>query len=94
MAIVVAADAEKCAFVKNKQVNYIHFGLSKFMYLHTTNLKLTFADLHAFKPAVIDVSVADTSAVLVPSTARSATTDSAGFLERATLWARHHVSDG
>ena len=51
-------------------------------------LKLTFADVHAFKPAVIDVSVADTSAVLVPSTARSAATDSAGFLEHAALRTR------
>ena len=37
------------------------------------------------------VSVSVTSAVLVPSAARSATTGSAGFLERAALWARHLV---
>ena len=58
------------------------------MYLHTAAIELTFADLHAFKPAVIDVSVADIPTVLVPSTARSAATDSAGFLERAAPWAR------
>ena len=56
--------------------------------VHVTNVKLTFADLHAFKPAVIDVSVADIPTVLVPSTARSAATDSAGSLERAALRAR------
>ena len=62
------------------------------MYAHTTRLALTFADLHALKPAVINVSVANTSTVLKPSTARSATTDFAGFLERAALWARHRIS--
>ena len=59
------------------------------MYLFTAlSPGLTFAGLHALKPPVIDVSVAGTSAVLKPSTARSATTDSAGFLEGAALWAR------
>ena len=55
------------------------------MYLHAISLALTFASLHALKPPVINVSVASTSTVLKPSTARSATTDSAGFLERAAL---------
>ena len=55
------------------------------MYIHAVNLELTFADLRAFKPPVINISVADTSAILIPSTARSATTDSTGFLERAAL---------
>ena len=57
------------------------------------SLELTCAGLHAVKPPVINVSVAGTSAVLKPSTARSAATDSAGFLERATLWARHRTRD-
>ena len=39
------------------------------------------------KPPVISVPVADTSAVLIPSTVRSATTDFARFLERAALLA-------
>jgi len=52
-----------------------------------------FAGLHAFRPPVINISVAESSAVLEPSTPRSATTDSAGFLERATLWARNLISD-
>ena len=63
------------------------------MYLHILSLALTLAGLHAFKPPVINVSVAGTPTVLKPSTARSATTDSAGFLEGAALWARQHVSD-
>ena len=49
---------------------------------------LTFAGLQPFKPLVLHISVASSSAVLVPSTAGCATTDSAGFLERATLGAR------
>ena len=55
-------------------------------------VKLTFACLDAIKPHVISVSVAGTSAVLIPSTARSATTDSAGFLKRAALCTRHRIS--
>ena len=57
------------------------------------SLELTLASLHAIKPPVTNVSVAGTSAVLKPSTARSAATDSAGFLEGAALWARHRISD-
>ena len=63
------------------------------MHLHAIALELTFAGLHALKPAVISVSAAGPSAVLEPSTARSATTDSAGFRECAALWTRHHTSD-
>ena len=63
------------------------------MYLHTIGLELTFAGLHAFRPPVINISVADSSAVLEPSAARSATADSAGFLERAALWTRHLIGD-
>lgn len=44
-----------------------------------------FAGLDALNPAVSNVSVAGTSAVFKPSTTRSATTGSTGFLERATL---------
>ena len=49
------------------------------------NNRLTFAGVHAIKPAVLYIFVASTSTVLVPSTTRSATTDSSGFLEHATL---------
>ena len=64
------------------------------LYVNVINLKLTFTSLDALKPPVINVPVANTPAILKPSTARSATTDSAGFLERATLWAHHLVARG
>ena len=54
------------------------------------NLGLTFASFHALKPAVAHVSVAGTSTILIPSTARSATTDSPGFLERAAIRTYHN----
>ena len=54
--------------------------------LHGISLGLTFACIHALKPRVIYVFVCSTSAVLVPSAARSATTDSARFRKRAALW--------
>ena len=57
------------------------------------SIKLTFAGRHSLKPLVINIFVAGTSAVLKPSTARSATTVSAGFCERATPGARHHFHD-
>ena len=63
--------------------------LSKYSWTH----ELTFAGLHALKPAVFYISVAGTSTGLKPSTAGSATTDSAGFLEPAALCARHHIGD-
>ena len=52
-------------------------------------LELTFAGLHALRPPVINVLVADTSTLLIPSTAGSATTGSARFLEGAALWTPH-----
>ena len=55
------------------------------------NIRLTFADRHALKPTVISVSVVDTSTVVIPSAARSATTGSAGFLELGALWACHRT---
>ena len=55
---------------------------------HALSLELTFAGLDALQPSMISVSIAGTSAFLIPRTARSATTGSAGFLERSTLWAR------
>ena len=63
------------------------------MYLHALNIELTFAGLRALKPPVINVSIAGSSALLKPSTARSATTGSAGFLERAALWTGNRFSD-
>ena len=70
----------------NKERNAI---IVKSLSACVTSLELTFASLGALKPPVINVPVANTPAILKPSTARSATTDSAGFLEHAALWARH-----
>ena len=58
------------------------------------HLRLTFAGLHALKPAVIHVLVASTSTILVPSTARSATTDSPRSLECAAVWAYTNAHRG
>ena len=63
------------------------------MDLHVLTLELTFASLHALKPPMIRVSVASTSTILEPSTARSAATDSAGSTERAAFWARHRIGN-
>ena len=53
------------------------------------SLELTFAGRHALIPLVVNIFVAVTSTVFVPTAARSATTISAGFLERATFGAPH-----
>ena len=64
------------------------------MHLHAASLELTCAGLESLKPPVSSlVVVAGTSAVLVPSTPRSATTDSAGFHKCAALWTCHRISD-
>ena len=57
------------------------------IYLYDVSFGLTFAGIKTLRPHVTGVFVASISAILIPSTTRSATTDSAGFLERATLWA-------
>ena len=64
------------------------------IYLDGVSLGLTLAGLDAFKPPVISVAVASTSAAFIPSTARSTTTDSTGFFEHATLWAHHVIGRG
>ena len=61
--------------------------------MYVVSLELTFTGRHALEPLVINVFVADTSAVLKPSTASSATTLSAGFLKRATFGTPHRFSD-
>ena len=65
------------------------------MYLlsHGVTLELTCAGRHALEPPVINIFGADTSAVLKPSTARSATTGSAGFLEQTASGAPRCFSD-
>ena len=62
-------------------------------YYHVTTFGLTLAGLCALKPPVVYVFVGTTSAVLEPSTARSATTDSTGFRKPAALWANHPTKD-
>ena len=66
---------------------------SLLMNLHAILLGLTFTGFYAFNPSVLRISIAGASTVLVPSTAGSATTDSAGFLERAALSACHCIGD-
>ena len=60
---------------------------------YPVSLELTVAGHHALKPLVINIVVVGTSAFLKPSATRSATTVSAGFLERAAFGARHRISD-
>ena len=69
-----------------------HCQVCERIYLPGVSLGLTFAGIDSLKPHVISVSVVGTYTILIPSTARSATTASAGFLERAALWARHLVA--
>ena len=89
MVVVVAASVYMYAFVKTqreKRENNHSLACPRIYLLHGFNLGLTFAGRDALKPPVTSVSVAGTSsAVLIPSTARSATATSAGFLECATL---------
>ena len=63
----------------------------RMMYVHADCIKLTLAGLHALKPPVSLVFIVGTSALLKPSTTGSATTFSAGFLERAACWAHHLI---
>ena len=64
------------------------------MEFQRSSIGLTFTSLNAVKPPVLSVSVAGTSTMLVPSTARSATADSTGFIERATLRTRYPIARG
>ena len=63
------------------------------MYCYNVSLELTFAGRQTLEPLVIDIFVAGTATLLKPNTTRSATTFSAGFLERATFGARHRFGD-
>ena len=60
---------------------------------YDVRLELTCAGRHALKPLVVNLFIGDTPAVLKPSTARSTTAVSAGFLEFAAFGARHCFSD-
>jgi hypothetical protein len=64
------------AFVKemNRKTLISHYLV---MQCHVLGFGLTFASLHAMGPFVINIFASKPSAVLEPSTARSAATDSA-----------------
>ena len=77
----------------NKQTRKHSTVTSLVMQRHVIGLELTFTGLHAFRPFVINILAAKSSTAIEPSTARSATTDSTGFLEHSTLWTRYVISD-
>ena len=90
MVVVVAAGVYMQVLVKPQRCKHenIHCLVCEWIYLHGVSLGLTFAGRDALKPLVINIIVVGTSAVLKPSTARSATTDPTGFPECAALWTR------
>ena len=61
--------------------------------MYVISLERTFASRRAVGPTVTNFPVTDTSTILKPSAARSATTDSAGFLERAASWTCHRIGN-
>ena len=61
------------------------------MSIGAVDIGLTFTRLHPLKPLVGNVSVVAATALLIPGTPRSATTDSTGSLELPARWARHRV---
>ena len=74
--VVVAAGIYTWAFVTTSNRKMLSSQrLDK--QLHVIGLELTFAGRHAFMPPVINIFAAKPSTVLEPSTARSATADSA-----------------
>ena len=54
------------------------------------NVELTLAGFFAVKPAVKYIFIINNPTSPIPSTARSTTADSPGFLERAALWTYHN----
>ena len=60
---------------KEKKLLY-HCLVCARRHLHGINIELTFAGLQALRPPVTNVSVACSSAVIIPSTARSTATGS------------------
>ena len=89
LMVVVVRAGGGCAGIGQKQKK----ERKKKGVLHGISLGLTFAGLRALKPHVIYVFVCSTSAVLVPSTARSAATDPARFRKRAALWTCNRTKD-
>ena len=99
MAVVIAAGVCVLGMGQRKKTgktinSQMTFAMGFTMHPNGIGLQLTFARIHAFGPPVINIFVAKSAAVLEPSTARSATTGSAGFQESAALWASYRVSGG
>ena len=84
-AVRIFGNWSKLTHKKGGKREKSHLSVCAWIYLYRISLGLTSAGFGAFKPPMIGVSVAGTSAILIPSTARSATTGSARFLERAAL---------
>ena len=82
------------ALVKTHRLKHenSHLLVHERMYLHRASLALTFAGVDALRPPVTSDSITHTAATLIPITTGSATTRSAGFLERTTLWTSHIVA--
>ena len=68
-------------------------SLNQNVSINIVSLELTLAGRYALKPLVSDISVVGAPAILKPSTARSATAVSTGFLERAAFAARYRFHD-
>ena len=87
IAVVMAAGVCRWAMMVNAKRNAPINPLSSLIKHVATPIYagLTCAGLHALNPTVLKIFVADTSTILIPSTTRSAATDSPGFLERAAV---------
>ena len=93
LAVVVVAGVYVWALVQVTKRKVAKQSLHENTVTYHITLELTFAGLHALRPSVINVYAACTSAVLKPSTTRSATALSTGFRERAAPVTRSHFHD-
>ena len=89
VVVTVASDMRRMIKRAKTKHNESQYLVGALVYA-VVNVGLTFAGVQAVKPAVNHICVAGTPTVLVPSTIRSATTDSTRFLERAALWTYHN----
>ena len=92
VSVVVTVDIGMCSVVegKTKKAKKIaRVEVSKQASV-SANYRLTFAGLHALKPAMTRISVVDISTVLIPRATISATTHSSRFLENAAVGTCYH----
>ena len=75
-----------CSGISQEKSEKSHCVVWSRIYLRCFGLTFFFAGIGALGPLVLNVFVLGRSAFLVPSTARSATADSAGFPELAAFW--------